>query len=202
MGSPLIVDIHAAKAGAAGDPSHLPKIVPYTVASLPQAPEFIEAQSACNMTYECKGSRSGFPGMHHCRQARSNYAAETGSHQQFIAQRIRQQSLEGNCVSRITIRTTIILMLALMASLISVITRQALIDCGGSSIKAENAATAINCLFIPAHLGDTDAQEMLGAIYAYGIGTAPDFELAKKWLSKLKGTSNNPRLSMNPAAER
>lgn len=83
-----------------------------------------------------------------------------------MAQRIRQKSLEENYVSRITIRTTIILILALMASLISVITRQALIDCGGSSIKAEDAATAINCLFIPAHLGDTDAQEMLGVIYA------------------------------------
>lgn len=88
-------------------------------------------------------------------------------------------------MSRTTIRTTIILLLALMASLILVITRQALIDCGGSSIKAEDAATAIKCLVIPAHLGDTDTKEMLGVIYAYGIGTAPDFELAKKWLSKL-----------------
>lgn len=88
-------------------------------------------------------------------------------------------------MTKTTARTIICSFLALIAFLGLVVTRQRLIDCGSSSIKVDEAETAIKCLTIPAYLGDTDAQEMLGAIYAYGIGTEPDFELAKKWLSKL-----------------
>ena len=74
--------------------------------------------------------------------------------------------------------------MTLLVVLLGLVGMNVLLDSGARALKSGDDARALEILRVPALLGNTTAQELVGSIYAFGWGVPKDDEAAIKWFRR------------------